>query len=567
MASKLSVVRPVGLPPIPLISDISLFDFSEPNERFVVDHFDLADRMPLERFLFEYLLPMAIGIQDANLDRVKYRIADFVMENSQAFREAWIERLQGFAIIPLRRKKGNTRHYRKIVELIEPDTLVAELYFENEDVFPNSTFFKEHKRALSACGLRNNITEDIILDRIRTYSQSGKPFDKVRDKVKCLLALRPNLNTLKESSMFEIRRLSWLPASCTWNQNLNLMSSKECRGVDQKDLVDSVMGCLDATLSQDWKVILGWDEPIGMDILLQQLDNCVAEGRHRSVDQLLSHLSAIAKPSILHEVLHPRKCLLSSDRTYIIPGNAFLPGGLLKRHSLAPFLEEIDTDFAIKHSDLLQILEVIPEPLFHDLLKLQQSILSSTNEGTLSQDRALDLTISLLEIAATLYANEENFAELMAPDTEQKYRRLPDIVHGDRSVASTSTRTFHFTHTRISTDLAIRLNIEDLSTYAIRRGIDFEDDDDDEYVPREKLTTIIFDTLSRYPIGSTFNEFLANADDAHATKVSWILDDCKKGSHSNSMLLTPEMAQYQGPALFSYNNGGEATNICHLARS
>ncbi|KAL9044382.1 MAG: hypothetical protein Q9214_002477 [Letrouitia sp. 1 TL-2023] len=477
------------------------------------------------------------------------------MENSQALRAAWIEQLQDFAIIPLPRKKGNTRHYRKIVELIKPDTPVAELYFENEDVFPSSTFFKEHKRALSACGLRNDITEDIILDRIRTYSQSGKPFDKVRDKVKCLLALRPDSNTLKESSILEIRRLSWLPVSCTGNQDLILMSSKECRGVDQRDLVDSVMGCLDATLSQDWKVILGWDQPIGIGILVQQLDNCVADGRHRSVDQLISHLSTVAEPPVLQVMLHSRKCLLSSDRTYIIPGNAILPGGLLKRHSLAPFLEEVDTDFAKKHSDLLQTLEVRPEPLFHDLLKLQQSILSSTNEGSLSKDRALDLTIALLEIAATLYTNEENFIELMAPDTEQKYRRLPDIVHGDRSLASTSTTTFYFTHARISTDLAIRLNIEDLSTYAIRLGVDFEDDDDDEYVPREKLTTIIFDTLSRYPIRSTFNEFLANADDAHATKLSWILDDCKKGSHSDSMLLTPEMGQYQGAALFSYNNG------------
>ncbi|KAL9611371.1 MAG: hypothetical protein Q9167_003990 [Letrouitia subvulpina] len=555
MESKLSIERPLNLPPVPIISDTSLFDFSDPDERFLVDHFKLVERLPLERFLFEYLLPMTINIQDANLDHVKYRIADFVIDNCQALREAWIDQLQGFAIIPLRYKEDNTRHYRKVIELVEPDTPLAELYFENENVFPDTKFFKKHQRALSACGLRNDITEEIILDRIRTYSQRGKPLDKTRDKVKCLFALCPNLNMLNESSILEIRRLSWLPVSCTWDQNLILMSSKDCRGVDQRDLVDSVMGCLDATLSHNWKMILGWNEPIDMDVLVQQLDNCVAKGRHRSMDQLLSHLSEAAEPSILRPTLHSRKCLLSSNRTYIMPENAFLPGGLLKRHSLAPFLEEIDTDFASNHSDLLQILEIRSEPLFHDLLKLQQSILSSTNDGSLSQDRALDLTMSLLEIAAALYANEENFVELLVPDTEQKYRKLSDIVHGDRSLASTSTMTFHFTHARISTDLAERLNIEDLSTCAIRLGIDFEDDDDDEYVPREKFTTIICDTLSRYPIESTFNEFLANADDSHATKMSWILDDCKDGSYSDSMLLTPEMAQYQGPALFSYNNG------------
>lgn len=79
-------------------------------------------------------------------------------------------------------------------------------------------------------------------------------------------------------------------------------------------------------------------------------------------------------------------------------------------------------------------------------------------------------------------------------------------------------------------------------------------DDGDEFDQRESVTTQIADTLDRYPIETTFREYLANADDAQgATKVSWLLDG---RGHPCQSLLTPEMENLQGPALLVHNDGG-----------
>jgi hypothetical protein len=77
----------------------------------------------------------------------------------------------------------------------------------------------------------------------------------------------------------------------------------------------------------------------------------------------------------------------------------------------------------------------------------------------------------------------------------------------------------------------------------------------DEFDQRESVTTQIADTLDRYPVETTFREYLANADDTSgATRVSWLLDERQ---HACQSLLTPEMEKLQGPALLVYNDGGE----------
>ncbi|KAI4255981.1 MAG: hypothetical protein L6R42_006464, partial [Xanthoria sp. 1 TBL-2021] len=112
-----------------------------------------------------------------------------------------------------------------------------------------------------------------------------------------------------------------------------------------------------------------------------------------------------------------------------------------------------------------------------------------------------------------------------------------------------------FVNPKISPDLVEHLGLENAYARATRLGIEIEDIDDDEYAPRESLTTTISDTLGRYTIDSTFSEFLANANDCGATQVSWILDDCAHGTHESTALLSEELKDLQGSALFVYNTG------------
>ena len=152
-----------------------------------------------------------------------------------------------------------------------------------------------------------------------------------------------------------------------------------------------------------------------------------------------------------------------------------------------------------------------------------------------------------------LHGHQQDLTRFMAPDTQRKLLPLEDLVYGNRSLDSSSTK-LNFVHPALPETLVRSLGIESVENRVIRDQIEIDDEDDDEYIPSERLTTIIEDTLGRYPILSTFSEFLANAEDCNASKISWILDRCEEGSYSTEVLLTPEMRALQGPALFSYND-------------
>ena len=48
-----------------------------------------------------------------------------------------------------------------------------------------------------------------------------------------------------------------------------------------------------------------------------------------------------------------------------------------------------------------------------------------------------------------------------------------------------------------------------------------------------------------------FQELIQNADDACATEVEFLLDELE---HSTEHLIHPDVHQYQGPALYAWNN-------------
>ena len=280
--------------------------------------------------------------------------------------------------------------------------------------------------------------------------------------------------------------------------------------------------------------------------MLEQLDLCIESREKLKVDRLLRSL---ARQDI--SALSSKPCILGSRGDYYTPDQAFYPG-TFNLHRLAPQMDRVDDAFAKTHEKLLAALHIRPEPSITDLRKVQDR-LGESDRTVLSTDD-LYVAIAVLEIATELASDPERLAILLVPDTRSILRAVPDIVHGDRNVSGRMA-DFHFVSQRVSESLIIRLGIENSFARATRLEIDFEDKDEDEYVPREDLQTTISDTLSRYTITSTFNEYLANADDAHAKKLSWILDECDYyQSDSAETLLDPALGSYLGPALVVYND-------------
>lgn len=193
-------------------------------------------------------------------------------------------------------------------------------------------------------------------------------------------------------------------------------------------------------------------------------------------------------------------------------------------------------------------LKVRQEPSIEDLKDVQDILLGTSGDPLPPED--IGIAIFVLEIATRL---GYDVTDLLVPDTTSRLRETKDVVYGDP--LRTGNAPFNFTHPEISASLVRRLGIQDSLAKAIELNIDFDSEDEDDYTPKESLETKISDTLERYPITTTFNEFLANADDAKATKITWILDECKDGPHASSSLLTTELKTLQGPALLVHNDG------------
>lgn len=74
----------------------------------------------------------------------------------------------------------------------------------------------------------------------------------------------------------------------------------------------------------------------------------------------------------------------------------------------------------------------------------------------------------------------------------------------------------------------------------------------EDFGQRVDLTRRIREILINYPEGTTvLKELIQNADDAGATKVCFCLD---RRTHRTDSLLSPKLAQWQGPALLAYND-------------
>ena len=291
-------------------------------------------------------------------------------------------------------------------------------------------------------------------------------------------------------------------------------------------------------------MISGWDQEVPTGILFQQLDHCLVEKDYDKVDKLLLRIKTRDHPQ-----LQSKACILGCHRNYLSPQRSFRPDSMLTLYPLAPYIDEVDRAFARKHATLLAALDIQHEPSIEDLRYVQES-LDRSNQGQLN-DSDLHIAITTLEISSRLGYDP---IKLHIPDTTSTLRNLPDIVHGDRNLRG-GISSFNFTHPRVSEHLIKRLEIEDSLERAIRLDVDFDDGDEDEYTQRESLSTVICDTLGRYPIETTFNEFLANADDAGATRLSWTIDTCQAGPHKSDSLLAPELKPFQGAALIAYNDG------------
>jgi sacsin len=110
-------------------------------------------------------------------------------------------------------------------------------------------------------------------------------------------------------------------------------------------------------------------------------------------------------------------------------------------------------------------------------------------------------------------------------------------------------------HPKISNSVAAKLGVASLRRMLLAQSADsmaLGMHSVEAFGQSEALTTRLKHIIQDYPEGpGTLMEMVQNADDAGATKVSFLLD---LSSHAANSIPSPAMAMWQGPALLCYND-------------
>ena len=140
--------------------------------------------------------------------------------------------------------------------MVDPSSDLAQLYNEEEELFPCPNFFARHKESLLTYGLLSKPVWSTPLDRVRYFSQH--PANTGLDKIASLLNIEVGADLLaSKDSLAEIRSRKWLPGWSTHGQPV-VLAPNECRGADQSHLVDTVWGTFGLSVqSTNWKKTLG----------------------------------------------------------------------------------------------------------------------------------------------------------------------------------------------------------------------------------------------------------------------------------------------------------------------
>ena len=178
-------------------------------------------------------------------------------------------------------------------------------------------------------------------------------------------------------------------------------------------------------------------------------------------------------------------------------------------------------------------------------------VVSEIQESS-EQLNARDLEV-VVNVANVLMENDEveYIEDMYLPSKSCRLHNPEDLTYHDHYLdIPESEQGVNFIHPKITSDVARFFGVLSLSIRAAPSepfGIAY-----DCTGPYESITHRIKDLVEDYGDSiDVFKELIQNADDAGATEVKFLID---WRTHNTGKLLTKGMANWQGPALYAYNN-------------
>lgn len=549
-SSRKSIGLCDGIGPVPNINGTQ-FLVVDRSARKILRALKLADCLNTVQVLESHVIPAwASGQESSWTYSCKEQVAESILRQFSRLSLISQAKLRALAVVPVARLNGEeTSRFSLAAALFDPAVPeLRGLCFDDEGILPKQAFFQDFSAALWGCGLTSRLDEAAVEHRVRCYAEAKHPSAAIRERAQRLLQSECSWRSPPEP-LECVRRLAWLPAVDP-DGTLSLRSAGECRGSRDRLLVDSQLSIVNVSISPEWNRRLGWDDDLSGQTLVSQLKHGIQRKDRQIVDAVLAYISEKRIAESVADALMNLPCIISSNGRFVLPTQAFRPPDQAIRgcEGLEPYLVNAERRFWDEHETLMTRLKVGDRPQVHDLLEVQSTLEAKRDLG----EPDVSVAIEILNHASRF--PREMLAGLKVISISREFYPLGDINLNDLGVLKPK-ETANLTHPEIPLGTIRKLGIGMLSEKLIKGMLEIEDEDD-EFEQQESVTTRIADTLERYTVESTFREYLANADDAQgASQISWLLDE---RTHPGHKLLTPELAQLQGPALLTYNDGSKS---------
>ncbi|XP_057820319.2 uncharacterized protein LOC131033191 isoform X2 [Cryptomeria japonica] len=333
--------------------------------------------------------------------------------------------------------------------------------------------------------------------------------------------------------------------------------------------------CRSNTLSH----CLGWSSSPGGSIIAAQL---LELGKNHEIvaDQIFRQELALAMPR-LYSVLTAMigtdemdivKAILEGSR-WVWVGDGFAKVDEVVLYGplhLAPYVRVIPVDLAV-FKDLFMDLGVRESLSPRDFAMVLSQMAANKKGSPLNAHELRAATLIVQYLADAKFHDKQiacyipDVSSILMPVTELAFNDAPWLSTSNEwgnsgsisPVALTANKKVpKFVHGNISNDVAERLGV-----YSLRRLLLAESADSmnlglygaaEAFGQHEALTTRLKHIVEMYADGpGILFELVQNADDAGASEVCFLLD---KTQYGTSSILSPQMADWQGPALYCYNN-------------
>ncbi|KAI9763065.1 MAG: hypothetical protein M1840_000956 [Geoglossum simile] len=540
----------VGMGELPFTPEVDGTVFVQVDDRNVRDMLcamGIASWPTVEALLGDYLLPSLTPAKcDVLPDDVKVQTLELLLRTYLSTKSRGI--ISTLPIVPVDMVRSGIpllsekQIFRPMSELVDPEALIIQgLFFLDELLYPRKSLLDRFSGVMQCCGLRSKLTQRLILDQLQIYATTERPLEDVEVRVQTLLQL-PTVGNIK--GCHEVTDFEWIVAKQAKTRQLIRLKPRACVPVQYLLVVGRVLSVLRYGVHADWEDLLPWSR-VRFDpwILEEQLQTGIEEVDMGIVNEVLTYISQQGFPEEYMHVLRPMSCVLGGSGKLFPYNKVFQTGAT----GLLPYLDVVDRQFRKQHATLLGKLDVARHPGLDDLLRVQERLV------VVEQPLSEDLTAVAIEVVVLASVHDRSkLTGLKLPDRTGTLHHIEDITLWDMQYSS-EKQTTPLVHDKIPIKVVRKLAIGKYSDKILQKQLGIHDEEDeDEYNQHEDTTSRIADTLGRYSITSTFNEYLANAEDAEATCIDWLLDD---GSHPTKKLVSPDLRAFQGPALFVHNDG------------